>query len=147
MIRTIRPYAPEDLVPMLNTWERANRLAHPFMTDAFIAQERYNIPNVYMPHAETWIIEQDGHVIGFLALIGNEVGGLFVDPAHHGTGAGFALMNKAKDLRGDLEVEVFKVNTIGRRFYDRYGFTLMHETMHEPTGQPVLRLRHQGIAT
>ncbi len=132
---------------MLNTWERANRLAHPFMTDAFIAQERYNIPNVYMPHAETWIIEQDGHVIGFLALIGNEVGGLFVDPAHHGTGAGFALMNKAKDLRGDLEVEVFKVNTIGRRFYDRYGFTLMHETMHEPTGQPVLRLRHQGIAT
>ena len=132
---------------MLNTWERANRLAHPFMTDAFIAQERYNIPNVYMPHAETWIIDQDGHVIGFLALIGNEVGGLFVDPAHHGTGAGFALMNKAKDLRGDLEVEVFKVNTIGRRFYDRYGFTLMHETMHEPTGQPVLRLRHQGIAT
>lgn len=122
-------------------WESASRIAHPFLTDEFQKQERHNIPNVYMPVAETWVIEQDGQVIGFVALIGNEVGGLFVNTEFHGTGAGRALMDKAVELRGDLEVEVFKANKIGRKFYDKYGFDLVNEAIHEPTGNEILRLR------
>lgn len=121
-------------------WESASRIAHPFLTEEFQQQERHNIPNVYMPVAETWVIEQDGQVIGFVALIGNEVGGLFVKSEFHGTGAGRALMDKAVELRGELEVEVFKANKIGRNFYDKYGFQLLHEAVHESTGNAILRL-------
>ena len=35
----VRPYAAPDLEPMLDVWEAAFRVAHPFMTDEFIAQE------------------------------------------------------------------------------------------------------------
>jgi len=137
----IRSFRDADLEPMLDVWQAANAVAHPFMDDAFVAQERRNIPEVYMPHADTWIFDDDGTVRGFLALIGNEVGAIFVDPAHHGAGIGRALMDHARTLHEVLEVEVFEVNAIGRRFYDRYGFTLLEKKHHEPTDQPVLRLQ------
>jgi len=138
---TLRLFAPDDLDALLSTWQSATRLAHPFLTEAFIEQEKFNIPNVYIPNAETWVVEQDGNVIGFLALIGNEIGGLFVRPDLHGTGAGWALMEKACQLHPCLEVEVFKENSIGRKFYDRCGFQLMHELNHEATGQMLLRMK------
>ena len=51
-----------------------------------------------------------------------------------------AWMDHAKMLRGDLEVEVFKENRIGREFYRRYGFTFHDEHIHEETGEALLRL-------
>lgn len=147
MDRIVREYQPEDLNGVLAAWESATRLAHPFLSEDFLEQERYNIPNLYLPNAETWVIEQDQQVIGFIALLGNEVGAIFVDPKHHGTGAGRALMDQARELRGNLEVEVFAANTIGRRFYERYGFLPLSESVHEPTGKTLLRLQFQAANT
>ena len=76
-----------------------------------------------------------------MALLGNEVGAIFVQPEFHGTGAGRALMDKAQELHGDLEVEVFEANSIGRKFYSSYGFEPLSERVHEETGNNVLRLR------
>ncbi|NRB40160.1 MAG: GNAT family N-acetyltransferase [Pseudomonadales bacterium] len=141
MFMKIRQYENFDLDAVLSSWETATRLAHPFMTDEFIAQERINVAEVYMPNTDTWVIEIDGNVEGFIALMGNEVGAIFLQPKYHGKGAGKALMDKAQELHGDLEVEVFKENSIGRKFYSRYGFEYLEEKLHEPTGQQVLRLK------
>jgi putative acetyltransferase len=138
----IRQYKNSDLEAVLSSWETATRLAHPFMTDEFIAQERINVAEVYMPNTDTWVIDIDGSIEGFIALMGNEVGAIFLQPDHHGKGAGKALMDKAQELQGDLEVEVFKDNSIGRKFYSRYGFEHLEEKLHEPTGQQVLRLKY-----
>ncbi|WP_298868654.1 GNAT family N-acetyltransferase, partial [uncultured Gimesia sp.] len=121
MERIIRKYQAADLDDLMSAWESASRLAHPFLKEDFLDQERHNIPNLYLPNAETWVVEEAGQVIGFIALMGNEVGAIFVKPDFHGTGAGKALMDKAQELHGDLEVEVFKENTIGQKFYARYG--------------------------
>lgn len=51
------------------------------------------------------------------------------------------LIDKAKELHGELEVEVFTENVIGHTFYTRYGFEYLEESFHEPTGQQVLRLK------
>jgi putative acetyltransferase len=50
-------------------------------------------------------------------------------------------------LRGDLEVEVFRANAIGRRFYQAYGFELLEEKMHDETGNELLRLRFNAKAS
>ena len=137
----IRQYNSSDINAVLNTWEGATRLAHSFMTDEFIAQERRNTRDIYLPNTDTWVAELDGKVQGFIALMGNEVGALFLQPEHHGKGAGKAMMDKAKELHGDLEVEVFKENSMGREFYAKYGFEPLEEKLHDPTGQQVLRLK------
>lgn len=73
--------------------------------------------------------------------MGNEVGAIFVRPEFHGKGVGKSLMDKAQELHGELEVEVFKENAIGHNFYSKYGFEFLEEKDHEPTGQQVLRLK------
>jgi putative acetyltransferase len=137
----IRQYEKTDLEAVLSSWEKATRLAHPFMSDDFIAQERINVAEKYLPNTDTWVVEIEGNVEGFIALMGNEVGAIFLMPNFHGKGAGKALMDKAQELHGDLEVEVFKENTIGRKFYSLYGFVQIEEKTHEPTGQQLLRLK------
>ncbi|OUS24466.1 GNAT family N-acetyltransferase [Thalassotalea sp. 42_200_T64] len=140
----IRQYQHTDLNAVLASWESSTRLAHPFMTEEFLAQEKINIAEIYLPNTDTWVVEIDGKVRGFIALMGNEVGAIFLLPEYHGQGVGKALMDKAKTLHGDLEVEVFKENVIGRKFYSQYGFVALDEKMHEPTGQPLLRLKYSA---
>ena len=137
----IRQYEGQDLQDLLTTWAAASEIAHPFLTEDFLAAERENIPNLYLPNAETWVYEADGRVVGFVDLIGNEVGAIFVHPNHQRMGIGKRLMDKAKELRGELEVEVFVKNAIGRAFYAKYGFTPIQEKVHDQTGFDLLRLR------
>ena len=136
----IRKYDEHDIEVVVSTWRRASELAHPVLTKAFLDQEDANMRNIYLAFAETWVIEIDGVVVGFIALIEDEIGGLFLDPDFHGQGLGRALVDKAVIQKGPLKVEVFKENIIGRRFYDAYGFRETEEFIHEASGQTTLRM-------
>ena len=137
----IRKYREEDIEALLDVWFLASSLAHPFLSDEFMEQERANIRDRWIPQSDTWVYEHEGEVIGFVSLIGNEVGGLFLAPNRHGQGFGRALMDHAKGIHNELEVEVFKENGIGRRFYDRQGFVTVKEIVHEETGNRIIRMR------
>ena len=140
-MHVIRQYQSSDLDAVLSTWENASKLSHPFLKEDFLAQERKNIPEIYLPNADTWVVEIDGQVAGFIALIGNEVGAIFLQPDYQGKGLGRLMMDKAQAIHGDLEVQVFVNNLVGVEFYLEYGFQLMEEKIHEQTGEQLLRLR------
>ena len=113
----IRKYRPGDRDAVLGVWAAASTLAHPFLDEEFLEQERREIRNTHLPNAETWVWESEGRVVGFISLIGIEVGAIFVEPGLQRSGIGSALMDHARRLRGKLEVEVFSENEIGRAFY------------------------------
>lgn len=140
----IRRYRERDLEQLVSAWESASRVAHDFLDEAFLEAERERIRNVYLPASETWVWEEGGRVIGFVSLLGNEVGGIFVDPTAQRRGVGRALMDHARNRRGSLELDVFEKNTIGRSFYARYGFTEIARSTHEETGEVALRLRYEA---
>ncbi|MCW5516013.1 GNAT family N-acetyltransferase [Muriicola sp. Z0-33] len=96
--------------------------------------------NMYIPGSDTWVYEMDNQVAGFISMIGNEIGGLFVLPGYHSQGIGSALVSFVSDFNKELEVEVFKKNRIGRSFYDKIGFNLKNDYFHEQSGERVLRL-------
>ena len=79
--------------------------------------------------------------MGFVSMVGYEVGGIFVTPSHQSKGVGHALLDHVAATRSYLELEVFEANTIGRRFYDAYGFRAVGEGLDDTVGLPILRLR------
>lgn len=137
----IRRYRDQDLDDLLTAWSSASEVAHPFLTQEFLELERKNIPSLYLPNAETWVFENEGRVVGFVSLLANEVGAIFVHQNQQRRGVGRQLMDKAKGLRGELFVEVFKANTMGCAFYANYGFEVVAEKVHEQTGFNLLRMR------
>ncbi|MEM7103735.1 MAG: N-acetyltransferase [Bacteroidota bacterium] len=138
----IREYQSADLESLLNTWYQASLVAHPFLEDAFLQKEKQMIQDVYIPNTKTWVYEDEGIVVGFIAMMDNEVGAIFVMPNKQGRGIGSQLMNWAAQMHSTLEVEVFEKNKIGRGFYKRYGFRFLSKNMHEETGNTLLRLKY-----
>ena len=140
-MQIIRQYEDTDLEAVLSSWKNTQKIAHPFLPEDFQTQEMINIQERYLPSADTWVVEEDNIVVGFIALIGNEVGGLFLQPTHHGKKLGKMMVDKAQELHGDLVVDVFEKNLIGHDFYTKYGFKLVEDKIHEQTGEQVLRLK------
>ncbi len=136
----IRKYAPADCNDVMDVWAAASAVAHSFLSREFLEQERRTIPAEHLPKADTWVWEEDGRVVGFLSLLGNEVGALFVDPGFQRSGIGRALLDRARALQGELEVDVFRENAIGRAFYAANGFEEIPGGGHEQAGHEVLRL-------
>lgn len=139
----IRKYKETDTDAIIAVWYASSSLAHPFLDAAFMEKEKQNIRDIYLPNTETWVHATGDSLDGFISMIGNEVGAIFVTPEKHGLGIGKQLMDCVAQLHEELEVEVFTKNAIGRAFYDRYGFVFLKSHLHEETGNELLRMRFQ----
>lgn len=136
----IRKFQSDDTEALVAIWRSANSIAHPFLNEAFRDQEATKLKSEHLPNAETWVLEDEGRAVGFIALVGDEIGGLFLDPSRHGQGLGKRMVDHAIRNKGPLRVEVFEKNEIGRRFYDRYGFVEVGRYLHDASGEMILRL-------
>jgi putative acetyltransferase len=136
----IRKYTEADCESIIDIWFAASLAATPFLSNEFLTEERENIRRIWLSKAETWVFEDNGILVGFLSLIGNEVGAIFVVPYSQGRGIGRALMDHAVSLRDGLFLDVFEDNAVGRRFYDLYGFRFEGKHVHEQSGHMQIRL-------
>jgi putative acetyltransferase len=136
----LRRYAPADRDAALAIWREASRIAHPFIEGEGTGER---LRNIYLPEAETWVAEEDGEVVGFIGLIGSEIGGLFVAPGRQGGGLGRRLVRHAADIKGALTLEVFERNAAARAFYARLGFVEAGRRDDPETGHVLVRMSRQ----
>jgi len=137
----IRKYNDIEIPMLIDIWEQASTIAHPFLDAEFTQIVKKAMTEMYLPNSDTWVYIESNTIIGFIAMLENEIGGLFVKPSHHSKGIGTKLVDFIKKERYELEVEVFEKNHIGRAFYDKYGFKIFKEYHHEGSNQNVLRMR------
>jgi len=137
----IRACTPRDTDRVLEIWEAASRAAHSFLPESFLVAERREVRDRHLPMAETWLWEEDRRVLGFVSLIGTEVGALFVDPTSQRRGIGRDLMTFAMERHGALELEVFEENAGARAFYETFGFVVVSGYVHAESGHRILRMR------
>ena len=137
----IRKHIEGDLEQIMDVWYASSTLAHPFLNSAFVEKVNNDMRHMYIPGSETWVYESDHKVVGFISMIDDEIGGLFVLPQNHNIGIGTKLVDYISRLHEKLEVEVFEKNEIGRAFYAKYGFKVIKEFAHEESGERVLRLK------
>ena len=137
----IRKHTESDLEQIMKVWYASSTLAHPFLNSEFIEKVKTDMRLIYIPNSETWVYEIDSIVVGFISMMGEEIAGLFVLPEYHSKGIGTKLVNFVTEFNDKLEVEVFKLNKIGRSFYNKYGFIQFKEFVHKDSGEVVLRLK------
>lgn len=126
----LRPYRVEDNQRLTDIWHRASARAHAFFSAEQLAEQRHLIAGVYLPKAETWVACHGTTPLGFIGLLDDFIGGLFVDPPHQGNGIGRLLVDHAIAIKGPLTLDVYARNTGARAFYERLGF---REVSRRPT--------------
>ena len=78
---------------------------------------------------DTWVWDEDGAVLGFMILRGEELFLLYLEPAHTGRGIGSRLLDHAKRERpGGFTLWTFQQNDGARRFYERHGLEAVELT-------------------
>ena len=137
----IRKHQEKDLDSIMDIWYKSSTIAHPFLKETFVEKVKIDMKDLYIPGSDTWVYEENGSIQGFVSMMGNEVGGLFVRPNQQSKGIGKLLLKYVEDMNTELEVEVFDKNTKAKEFYLRYGFSIFEESFHEESGQEVIRLK------
>ncbi len=68
------------------------------------------------------VAEADGAIVGFIAVDGDWVNQLYLQPAWTGQGIGHGLLVEATAEMDLVQLYCFQANTGARRFYERQGF-------------------------
>lgn len=133
----LRPYDPDtDRAALSEIWFEASRRAHGFIGEQRLSGQRRLIEDVYLPRAQTIVATRDGVPLGFISLLGDHVGGLFVTPGAQGQGIGRLLVDHARTLRDRLALEVYLDNPGACAFYARLGFVEQSRRDHDDEGLP-----------
>jgi GNAT superfamily N-acetyltransferase len=78
---------------------------------------------------EVWLPEEDGAVLGYMALHDDWVAQLYVRPGFWRRGIGSLLLGHAKAVRPNgLRLWCFQVNARARAFYEAHGFSAVQYT-------------------
>jgi putative acetyltransferase len=134
----IRRAIPTDREALVDTWLRAVRATHTFLSEADI-QSLLPLVRDYLASdgPEFWVLCDDaGATMGFMALSGSRLEALFLAPEFHRRGGGRRLVRHARELRGELTVDVNEQNPGARRFYEACGFVVESRSELDEAGRP-----------
>jgi ribosomal protein S18 acetylase RimI-like enzyme len=124
----IRRYRPSDFDPVTALWRRARVRAFPELqarAGHTVQEDRDYFRDVVLVKHDVWVAEASGRVAGFMAMAGDFIDQLYVDPDHQRTGIGGSLIAHARRLSpSGLRLFTFQSNANGRAFYDKNGFTV-----------------------
>lgn len=122
---TIRRAGPADADGIGDVWLTSWRATFDFEPAHPDGDVRRWLATELVPHHETWVaVDDQGRVVGLMALSDDMVEQLYVTPAWIGRGLGRRFLALARERRpAGLDLYCFAVNANARRFYERAGFT------------------------
>jgi GNAT superfamily N-acetyltransferase len=80
------------------------------------------IREIVLSRQQVTVAEAGTGIVGFIALSGDWVEQLYLDPAWTGQGIGSRLLVQATAALRIVKLHCFQANTGARRFYERHGF-------------------------
>ena len=133
----IRPFAPAtDTQKLSCIWLDASLVAHSFIGERRLMEQRALIEDQYLPSAETWVASVSDQPSGFISLLDTFIGGIFVSPNRQGLGIGRQLIAHGLSLKGELSLEVYTENQQAVDFYKALGFEELSRRPMDADGYP-----------
>jgi putative acetyltransferase len=145
----VRRARQTDRREMLELWERSVRATHHFLTESDIVMLRPSVAELFKNGPlEFWVVVRSyDKPLGFLGYAQDSIEALFIDPEHHGCGAGKLLMAHAQALSGAaLQVDVNEQNHGAVGFYAAQGFEVVSRSELDAEGRPFPTLHMRRAA-
>jgi len=150
MAVTIRLARDDETSAVAELYLRARAAAVPAIPPSVHDDDdvRRWVRTTLLPSTEVWVADEDGGVIGFLALADGWIEQLYLEPSRTSEGIGSQLVDHAKARQPDgLDLWAFQSNVGARRFYERHGFVAVAETDGDnEEGEPDVRYHWPTVA-
>lgn len=138
----------DDMPRVVEVWEASVRATHHFLTEDNIQYIRSLVSDDLTPLEYLLGVRDDqGQVVGFIGVEGDEVAALFIHPAWRGQGIGRSLFTYAVDTLGATKVDVNEQNEQAVGFYRHMGFEVIGRSVDDGLGQPFPLLHMKRRAT
>jgi ribosomal protein S18 acetylase RimI-like enzyme len=131
----IRRMRADDVEAVVRLWRRSRDASQPWLEARMGHTHEDDLRffrGTIARENDVWVAD-DGGVVGFLAIAGERLGWLYVDPPAWGRGIGSALLDKAKALApAGLTLYTHQRNARARAFYERRGFRVVRLGLSPP---------------
>jgi ribosomal protein S18 acetylase RimI-like enzyme len=123
---SIREYRPDDFDAVTIIWRISREKSLPdFQREKghFFYEDRDYFRDHILKNNQVWVVEAAQQPVAFMAMKGNFIDQLYIDPGHQRLGIGQALLNFARERSPDhVWLYTLQVNFGARAFYEKNGF-------------------------
>lgn len=137
----IRKMRKDDIDVVVDIWYKASIQAHSFIPKKYWEDNKNLMKYKYLPISEVYLAVKDKAVLGFIALVSDNLAAIFVEPKLQGEGIGSLLLDYAKSIRNVLWLKVYVKNKRAVHFYKKKGFKVKSKSTDSDTGEKELVLQ------
>lgn len=122
----IRPIRTDEIESTVRMWRRSREAAQPWLEARMgytPANDRWFFREMLVRRCDVWVALDGERIVGLLAIAGDHVHQLYVEPADQRRGIGSALLGQAfSSSPARLMLHTHQRNAGAQRFYEHHGF-------------------------
>ena len=122
----IRRLNDNNIDAVMQIWKEENIKAHNFIPKEYW-EEKFNYVKSILPSAEIYVYIDKNTIEGFIGINNNYIEGIFIKEINQNKGIGTALLEKVKQLKPKLILNVYEKNKKAIKFYEKNGFKIIKE--------------------
>ncbi|QDH21407.1 GNAT family N-acetyltransferase [Saccharibacillus brassicae] len=126
---------PEHFPQLAQLWLDTSLAAHAFIDSAHWTTNKQAMEERYLPESDVQMCLENGEIVGFAAVKENRLAALFIDESRQGRGYGRRLLDRVKEGRDTVTLNVYAQNAQAGEFYRKQGFKLEREQVDAATNE------------
>ena len=132
----IRKFSENDLDSVMEIWLKANLDAHRFIPKEYW-ERNFDAVKEMIVQAEIYVYENEitHKICGFAGLTDNYLAGILVEENSRSRGVGKMLLDRIKQIKSEINLNVYKKNVRAVSFYLREKFAIMSEGVDSETNE------------
>ena len=135
----IRKFENIDIDDVMQIWQNENIKAHNFIPKEYW-ESNYEYVKKLLPKSEIYVYIENDKIEGFIGINEDYIEGIFVNSNYQNKGIGTALLNKAKEGKEELTLNVYEKNRKAIKFYEKNGFKIVKEAVDKETNEKEYRM-------
>lgn len=130
----IRKFEKNDINAVMEIWVNENIRTHNFIAKEYW-KDNYEYVKDILPKADIYVYILDEQVVGFVGVNNNYVEGIFVDINNQHSVIGTSLLDRIKENKDNLTLNVYKKNANAIKFYEKNNFIITSENIDKDTNE------------